>query len=195
MKIKNKYILVVIIILFPVLSFSQEYNYEIDKEHFSLGFLVEHAGYAKTLGMFTKINGSFTHDEKADQISNVKIVVDTSSVFTNHEKRDSHLRSPDFLDTQQFPQMIFTADNIKITKDETTMNGKLTLLGITKNIILKGKINKIAEYPFGFAPPVVMGVSARGDFKRSDFGMIYAVEENLVGDMVELIIEFEAKRN
>ena len=73
MKIKNKYILVVIIILFPVLSFSQEYNYEIDKEHFSLGFLVEHAGYAKTLGMFTKINGSFTHDEKANQISNVKI--------------------------------------------------------------------------------------------------------------------------
>ena len=65
--------------------------------------------------MFTKINGSFTHDEKANQISNVKIVVDTSSVFTNHEKRDSHLRSPDFLDTQQFPQMIFTADNIKIT--------------------------------------------------------------------------------
>ena len=75
------------------------------------------------------------------------------------------------------------------------MNGKLTLLGVTKSITLKGKINKIAEYPFGFAPPVVMGISARGNFKRSDYGMIYAVEKNLVGDIVELIIEFEARRN
>ena len=90
---------------------------------------------------------------------------------------------------------IITAENIKITKNETTMNGKLTLLGITKDITLKGKINKIAEYPFGFSPPVVMGISARGNFKRSDFGMMYAVEEKLVGDTVELIIEFEAKRN
>ena len=195
MKITNKYILTIIIILFPVLSFSQEYSYKIDTEHFSLGFLVEHAGYAKTLGMFRKIEGGFNHDDEKNQISNVEIIIDTSSVFTNHEKRDSHLRSPDFLDTQQFSQMVFTAENVQITENETTMNGKLTLLGITKNITLRGKINKIAEYPFGFAPPVVMGISARGSFKRSDFGMMYAVEEKLVGDLVELIIEFEAKRN
>lgn len=195
MKITNKYILTIIIILFPVLSFSQEYSYKIDTEHFSLGFLVEHAGYAKTLGMFRKIEGGFNHDDEKNQISNVEIIIDTSSVFTNHEKRDSHLRSPDFLDTQQFSQMVFTAENVQITENETTINGKLTLLGITKNITLRGKINKIAEYPFGFAPPVVMGISARGSFKRSDFGMMYAVEEKLVGDLVELIIEFEAKRN
>tara|TARA_B100001750_G_scaffold197311_1_gene169892 strand:- start:140 stop:727 length:588 start_codon:yes stop_codon:yes gene_type:complete len=195
MKITNKYILTIIIILFPVLSFSQEYSYKIDTEHFSLGFLVEHAGYAKTLGMFRKIEGGFNHDDEKNQITNVEIIIDTSSVFTNHEKRDSHLRSPDFLDTQQFSQMVFTAENVQITENETTMNGKLTLLGITKNITLRGKINKIAEYPFGFAPPVVMGISARGSFKRSDFGMMYAVEEKLVGDLVELIIEFEAKRN
>ena len=195
MKITNKYILTIIIILFPVLSFSQEYSYKIDTEHFSLGFLVEHAGYAKTLGMFRKIEGGFNHDDEKNQITNVEIIIDTSSVFTNHEKRDSHLRSPDFLDTQQFSQMVFTAENVQITENETTINGKLTLLGITKNITLRGKINKIAEYPFGFAPPVVMGISARGSFKRSDFGMMYAVEEKLVGDLVELIIEFEAKRN
>ena len=86
MKVLNKYILA--IILFPTLCFSQEYNYEIDEEHFSLGFLVEHAGYAKTLGMFRKINGDFIHDDKHNQITNVKIFVDTSSVYTNHEKRN-----------------------------------------------------------------------------------------------------------
>tara|TARA_Y100000590_G_scaffold115336_3_gene131625 strand:+ start:389 stop:970 length:582 start_codon:yes stop_codon:yes gene_type:complete len=193
MKVLNKYILA--IILFPTLCFSQEYNYEIDEEHFSLGFLVEHAGYAKTLGMFRKINGDFIHDDKQNQITNVKIIVDTSSVYTNHEKRDSHLRSPDFLDVGKFPQMIFTADIIKITDNETTINGQLTLLGITKDIVLKGKINKIGPYPFGFNPPIVMGISARGSFKRSDFGMMYAVKKNLVGDTIDLIIELEARRN
>ena len=124
MKITNKYILTIIIILFPVLSFSQEYSYKIDTEHFSLGFLVEHAGYAKTLGMFRKIEGGFNHDDEKNQISNVEIIIDTSSVFTNHEKRDSHLRSPDFLDTQQFSQMVFTAENVQITENETTTNGR-----------------------------------------------------------------------
>ena len=193
MKTFKKYILVAF--LFPALCFSEEHNYEIDKEHFSLGFLIEHAGYAKTLGMFRKINGNFIHDDQQNKIKNVKVIIDTSSVYTNHEKRDSHLRSPDFLNVENFPQMIFTADNIKITDDETAINGQLTLLGITKEIKLRGKINKIGPYPFGFNPPIVMGISARGSFKRSDFDMMYAVKENLVGDVIELIIEFEARRN
>ena len=81
MKITNKYILTIIIILFPVLSFSQEYSYKIDTEHFSLGFLVEHAGYAKTLGMFRKIEGGFNHDDEKNQITNVEIIIDTFNSF------------------------------------------------------------------------------------------------------------------
>ena len=66
---------------------------------------------------------------------------------------------------------------------------------VLKDIVLKGKINKIGPYPFGFNPPIVMGISARGSFKRSDFGMMYAVKKNLVGDTIDLIIELEARRN
>ena len=57
------------------------------------------------------------------------------------------------------------------------------------------QINKIGKYPFGgIIKPYVMGISARGTIKRSDHGMMYAIKDNLVGDNIELIIEFEARR-
>ena len=68
-------------------------------------------------------------------------------------------------------------------------------MGITKPLTLYGRINKIAKYPFGgIIKPYVMGISAKGVIKRSDHGMMYAVKDNLVGDEIELIIEFEAIR-
>ena len=76
------------------------------------------------------------------------------------------------------------------------IKGDLTLLGITKPLILNTKINKIDTYPFrvGLSKPMVMGVSATASFKRSDFGMNYALKKNLVGDQIDLIIEFEARQ-
>ncbi|MBH44567.1 MAG: hypothetical protein CMD88_03835 [Gammaproteobacteria bacterium] len=192
-----KKFLLIYFFVFSSYTYSEEYQYEIDQSHFALGFLVEHAGYAKTLGMFRDISGSFVHDESNNKVKNIKIIVQTSSVFTNHEKRDAHLRSPDFLNSDEYPEMIFTADEIKIQNKNASVDGNLTLLGITKPIKLEAKINKIAEYPFrsGLSKPMVMGVSARGSFKRSDFGMMYAIKKDLVGDNIDLIIEFEARRN
>ena len=189
-----KLLALIITLMLPSTGFTKENAYVIDQTHFSLGFLVEHAGYAKTLGMFRHIEGSFNHDDEKNKITNVIINVNTESVYTNHDERDSHLRGPDFLNVEKFPKMTFTVDNIEITGNETLISGKLTLLGITKDIKLTGKINKIAKYPFGFSPPVVIGISARGNFKRSDFGMMYAIKKNLVGDVIELIIEFEARQ-
>ena len=186
---------IIILLLIPIIVFGSEDKYVIDKTHFSVGFLVEHVGYAKTLGMFREIDGSYTHDLENNKINNIKIVINTSSVFTNHDKRDKHLMSPDFLDVEKHPEMTFVANNININKNETLINGSLTLLGVTKPLTLKGKINKIAKYPFGgLIKPYVMGISARGIIKRSDHGMMYALKDNLVGDDIELIIEFEARR-
>ena len=186
---------IIILLLIPIIVFGSEDKYVIDKTHFSVGFLVEHVGYAKTLGMFREIDGSYTHDLENNKINNIKIIINTNSVFTNHDKRDKHLMSPDFLDVEKHPEMIFVANNININKNETLINGSLTLLGVTKPLTLKGKINKIGKYPFGgLIKPYVMGISARGIIKRSDHGMMYAKKDNLVGDNIELIIEFEARR-
>ena len=188
----KKYIL---LILLPLTVWSSEEEYIIDKSHFSIGFLVEHVGYAKTLGMFRDIDGSYIHDVKNKKINDINIVINTDSVFTNDEKRDEHLKSPDFLHVDKYPEMVFKATDIKINNDETIINGNLTLLGITRPLVLTGKINKIGKYPFGgIIKPYVMGISAKGTIKRSDHAMMYAIKDNLVGDEIELIIEFEARR-
>jgi polyisoprenoid-binding protein YceI len=181
--------------LLPLTVWASEEEYIIDKSHFSIGFLVEHVGYAKTLGMFRDIDGSYIHDVKNKKINDINIVINTDSVFTNDEKRDEHLKSPDFLHVDKYPEMVFKATDIKINNDETIINGNLTLLGITRPLVLTGKINKIGKYPFGgIIKPYVMGISAKGTIKRSDHAMMYAIKDNLVGDEIELIIEFEARR-
>ena len=186
---------IIILMIFPLLAFSAEEKYIIDKTHFSVGFLVEHVGYAKTLGMFRDIDGSYSHDLDSNKINDINISIKTGSVFTNHDKRDKHLMSPDFLNVDKYPEMLFKATDINIEKNDTIIKGELTLLGITKPLILTGRINKIGKYPFGgLVKPYVMGISARGTIKRSQHGMNYALKDNLVGDEIDLIIEFEARR-
>ena len=192
MRISNLLILPILLISGNIQADDKEYV--IDDTHFSLGFLVEHAGYAKTLGMFREIEGSFTYDEETNIVKDININVKTNSVFTNHEGRDSHLRSPDFLNTDQYPNMVFKSKTNNLNNKPGKITGELTLIGMTRPLVLNAKINKIAQYPFrvGLFKPIVMGVSANTSFKRSDFGMNYGVDKKFVGDKIELIIEFEA---
>jgi polyisoprenoid-binding protein YceI len=169
-------------------------DYTIDPEHVTVGFLVAHIGYAKVLGQFLEVEGAYRFDEATGQLSNVSVVVDTASVFTNHDERDEHLRSDDFLDARRHPQMRFVADSARRTGDRTfAIDGRLELLGESQPLTLTATWNKSEAYPFG-GSPYVMGVSARGTLRRSAFGMDYAVDNAWVGDEVEIIVEFEARR-
>ncbi len=174
-------------------------EYKIDPDHLSIGFLVHHIGYAATLGMFRKAEGSFRFDEETGVMTDLRVVIDTASVFTNHKKRDDHLRAADFLNSREFPQMVFTAAEARPSAGRSyRVEGELELLGQPRPVTLEAVWNKSAESPVGGSllsgKPYVMGVSARGVFKRSDYGMNYAVENGWVGDEVHLIIEFEAIR-
>lgn len=173
-----------------------EARYEIDPEHLTIGFLVRHLGYADTLGFFRKASGSYTFDEATRKLGNVKVIVETGSVFTGHDKRDGHLRGSDFLDASRTPRMTFTADSATWTDDKTfRVDGQLELLGKRRPLQLMGTLNKSGVYPIGNDPkPYVMGVSLRGKVKRSDWGMNYGVANGWVGDDVDLIIELEARR-
>ena len=180
-------------------SQAESARYEIDPEHLSIGFLVDHIGYARTLGMFRKAKGSFSFDEQSGELTALIVTVDTASVFSNHKKRDEHLRSADFLNSKEFPEMVFTAPSARRTGETSFLiPGELELLGKTLPLTLEATWNKSAEYPFGGGllggKPYVMGVSARGRLLRSSYGMSYAVDNGWVGDEVELIIEFEARR-
>lgn len=176
---------------------AQAARYELDPDHISVGFLVDHIGYAKVLGMFRSARGSYRFDEATATLSEVRIEVETASVFTNQRKRDDHLKGPDFLNSGEFPRMVFTATSARRTGERTfEVAGQLELLGKSQPLTLQATWNKSAESPLGgpLRKPYVMGVSARGSFKRSAYGMNYAVANGWVGDEVPLIIEFEAVR-
>jgi polyisoprenoid-binding protein YceI len=168
-------------------------RYELDPEHLTVAFLVDHIGYAKVLGMFRAARGSYSFDEASAALGALRIEVDTQSVFSNYANRDRHLKSADFLNASEFPRMVFTADGAKRTGERSfEITGQLELLGRSQPLTLNATWNKSGTSPID--KTYVMGVSARGSFKRSAYGMNYAVSNGWVGDEVALIIEFEAKR-
>jgi polyisoprenoid-binding protein YceI len=173
-------------------------RYVLDPEHTSVGFLVDHVGYAKVLGMFRQVAGSYRFDEATGALTDLRIEIDAASVYTAHDKRDEHLRGRDFLDAKRHPTLVYTASAARRTGERPwVVDGQLELLGQRRPVTLNVTWNKSAPYPVLLSPlqrAVVMGVSARGSFRRSAFGMNYAVENGWVGDEVELIVEIEARR-
>lgn len=183
-----------LLIAFATASRAEPATYEIDQDHFSIGFLVSHIGYADTLGQFLEAEGSFVYDEAANELREGEVVVEAGSVFTNHEDRDDHLRNDDFLDVDAHETIRFVATEwIPNDAEGGTLRGDLTLLGTTHPVSLQVSLNKAAAYPFGHGKHT-LGLSARTTIQRSDWGMTYAVENGLVGDDVKLIFEFEAIR-
>jgi len=169
-------------------------RYELDPEHLTIAFLVEHIGYAKVLGQFLTASGGYTFDDATGTLSAVRVVVETDSVATHHDARDKHLQSRDFLDSGSNPTMTFTASAARRTGERTfTVSGELELNGTRRPLVLAATWNKTAPYPIG-ARAEVMGVSLRGTLQRSEFGMTYGVADGLVGDEVAIVVELEARR-
>ena len=169
-------------------------RYALDPVHTTVAFLVDHVGFAGTLGRFTDTNGTFTWDPETRELSALRIVVDTASVTTDHEQRDEHVRSGDFLAVEDHPEMVFeTTSPITVSGDGARVDGQLTLRGETLPLSLDVTLNKSGKYPFGHEKQT-LGISARGALERSAYGMDYGVADGLVGDEVELIVEAEALR-
>ena len=169
-------------------------KFALDPEHLSIAFLVHHLGFADVLGLFLKAEGSFTFDDAVPMVRDIEVSINAASVFSNHKARDKHLRSDAFLWARKYPKIIFTGTASKQTGPTTgTVTGDLTIRGIAKPVTLDVVWNKSGVYPFGDEHETV-GISIRTTFKRTDFGMSYAAANGWVGDDVEVIIEFEAKR-
>lgn len=168
-------------------------RFRVDPEHTSVAFLVSHIGYHNLLGQFLKVEGAYVFDEEARTLSDLKVTVDAGSVFSNHQKRDEHVRGPDFLDAAAHPAITFVGTRAEPTGPDTgKVTGDLTIRGVTRPVTLDVKLNKIGLYPY--IDNYVVGISARATIKRSEWGMTYGVENGLVGDEVEIIIESEAIR-
>ena len=133
-------------------------DYIIDTKgaHASVNFKIKHGGFSWLTGRFNTFNGGFSYDKDNIAASKVKVTIDTSSVDSNHAKRDKHLRSADFLEVDKFPNATFISKKFKDKGDgKMDIIGDLTLHGVTKTITINAE--RIAEgdrkgkYLAGFA--------------------------------------------
>lgn len=166
-------------------------SFKLDPAHAFAVFRVNHLGYSTMVGAFNKMSGQLTLDQDQLENSAVEITLNAESVDTNHEERDKHLRSPDFFNAAEFPEMTFRSTSVKKTGDNTMeIVGDFTLLGETKPVTLEAVLNKVAEHPIPtYNGVLVAGFSARTSLKRSDFGMSYALGG--IGDDIEIWLEAE----
>ncbi len=167
-------------------------KWNLDKDHTTLGFEVVHMVVSKTQGKFTDYSGVVEMDVEKQEFKTIEAVIQTASVTTDHNKRDEHLRSPDFFDVATFPTMTYKMKSYTKSGDQYTALGDFTLLGITKEITLVGTFNGSAKDPWGNTRA---GFTAEGTINRKDFGMKFSkLLDNgglMVGDEVKLKLEIE----
>ncbi len=167
-------------------------TFALDPDHTVVAFTVDHVGYARVLGVFGEVSGTFVYDTETQILSDVSVTIAAASVDTFHDARDGHVNKGDFLNTSAFPEITFTAAGGTLTGANTgKVTGDLTLLGQTHPVTLNVTLNKSGAYPFGHRR-FVLGLSITAEITRSEWGMTYAVENGLVGDTVAIIIETEA---
>ena len=125
-------------------------RYTIDPNHMAIAFLVSHLGFAKTMGQFTKAEGSFVFDDEKPSVSDIDVRIDAASVDTHHQARDDHLRKEEFLWVEQFPEITFRGTGAQQTGPRTgRITGDLTIRGVTRPVTLDVTWNKSGQYPFG----------------------------------------------
>jgi polyisoprenoid-binding protein YceI len=166
----------------------------VDPAHSEVSFRVRHLT-GRVRGNFRDYTASLSADPAQLTSGTVTVDVKTASVNTENEKRDGHLRSPDFFDVEQFPSMTFRSTRVEANGKEVAITGDLTIKGVTKPVVLKGTYNGKVVDPWGKER---LGFEVSGTIDRRDFGLTWnkLVEgSSLVGDEVTIDIAIEAVKS
>ena len=167
-------------------------RWNVDLDHSTVGFEVAHMVISQTTGKFKDYHGYIEMDPHAKEVKAIEAVIETKSIFTDHPKRDQHLRSPDFFNVEKFPTMTYRMKRYQKTGGTNTAVGDFTLLGVTKEITLVGTFNGTTKDPWGNTRA---GFTAEGTLNRQDFGMTFSQTLDggglLVGDEVKIRLEIE----
>jgi len=155
-------------LLLAPLSQAADYTVDYKGAHASVNFKIQHLGYSWLTGRFDKFSGEFSYDEKNVSASKIEILVDTTSLNSNHAERDKHLRSGDYLDVNAFSTAKFSSSKVTDKGNgNLEIKGLLTLHGVSKDIIIDAV--KIGEgkdpwggYRAGFSGTTKIGLADFG---------------------------------
>ena len=169
-------------------------TYTVDYQHSDVGFSVRHMVFAKVRGHFTKWTADLAFDPADASKSSVKVEVDASSIDTREPQRDGHLKSPDFLDVQKYPNLTYKSTKVEKAGDKKyAVTGDLTIHGVTRPVKLEVEELGGGKDPWGNQR---LAFAAKTRIDRGDFGLKWnqALETGglLVGEKVEIEIDIEA---
>lgn len=168
-------------------------RYEIDPSHTTMGFKVKHMLVTNVHGTFNTFSGHVVLDTADVTRSTAEVVIDVASIDTNAERRDNHLRSPDFFDVQRFPRLTFTGKRVEKEGGQLFLAGDLAIRDVTRPV----------RIPFELAGPVDtgrggkrIGIEGTLTIDRHDYGLTWnnlTEGVQVVGDEVEIELNVEAR--
>jgi polyisoprenoid-binding protein YceI len=169
-------------------------KWKIDPDHSVAAFIVRHMMIADVRGQFNKISGTIYFDPAEAAKSSVEAVIAVGGIYTGITKRDDHLRSPEFLDVEKYPQIIFRSSKVEsLNGNRLKVTGDLSIHGTTRTVVLDAEFSGIEKSPYG---ETTIGFSAATLINREDYGLLWnvALESGgvMVGKEVKIILDIEA---
>ncbi len=168
----------------------------IDPAHTTVEFAVKHMMVTTVRGRFGQVSGTIELDEEDLTRSSAEVTIPVASIDTREEQRDAHLRSADFFDAENHPNMTFRTRSIeRAGEDEYRVTGDLTIRGVTREVVLDARLEGRAKKPTGEG---VIGLTASTSIDREDYGLKWnvALEAGgwLVGKEVRISLDVQAIR-
>ena len=167
--------------------------WQIDPSHSEIQFSVRHMMISTVRGRFKTFSGTVEADEQNPTSASVEVRIEAASIDTGDEQRDTHLRSPDFLNVEKYPYIIFKSTKAEqLDERHGKLSGELTIRDVTKSVVLDVEYAGMAKSPWGTTSA---GFSAHTRINRKDWGLNWnvALETGgwLVSDEISVDIEVE----
>lgn len=177
-----------LLLAMPLAAQAAPVTYKLDPTHTAIQFQISHFGFSAPTGKWMAVDGAVILDEEDPAASSVELTIDVGAVNTGVPDLDTHLKTADFFNVEEFPEATFVSTNVELTGEKTAkVTGDLTLHGVTKPVVLDVTLNQIAENMFGLK---TAGFQATTTIIRSEFGIdLYAPA---LGDEVQIFIQAEA---
>ncbi len=164
-------------------------QWSVDPDHSTVGFVVRHMAVSNVRGKFKTYTGTIDLDDKNPANNKIEVSIDTASVDTDADKRDEHLRSPDFFDSQKFPKMTFKSTKVTKKGKGYEVQGTLTIRDVTKPVTLHvTEVTAPAKNPWG---KMVRGASASTVIDRYDYGLKWNKAIETGGVVVDQKVKIE----
>jgi len=193
MTIHRLFVWAIVLAAAPVIWAADAATYKLDTVHSTVIFRIKHVGVSYSYGRFNDISGTVQFDPQAVTSTVFDLTIKAASIDTGNEKRDQHLRGPDFFNVVQFPTITFKSRGVEpLGEGRMKVTGDLTLHGVKRPLTAEVEIT--GHRDGGPMLGTRVGFETKFTIKRSDFGMTYGIDNGGAGDEVTLIVSLEAIR-